>query len=210
MACAALAVAAAAQAESYVLLRDADLSEWQEQGFESVPARTSYAAVEDDALGARAVLIEADSSGSGYIRKVSLPFSPRAKLNVTWRVDSASNLADEQTKEGDDFPLRIYLADSTAVGADTLTLVHSVQHPVGSVWTSPYSGMLAEFEIYALGGSDTELGVWQQASVPVGQLWADLLGSPPDEIAVVGFMGDSDNAGGQSRALLAELELIVE
>ncbi len=88
--------------------------------------------------------------------------------------------------------------------------MHSVQHPAGSAWTSPYSGMPAEFEIYALGGSDTEPGVWQQASVPAGQIWADLLGSPPDEIALVGFMGDADNAGGHSRSLLSELELIVE
>ncbi len=58
----------------------------------------------NESLGARAVLIQAESRGSGNIRGVSLPFGPAAKLNIAWRVDSASNVTDEQTKEGDDLP----------------------------------------------------------------------------------------------------------
>ena len=200
--------ASAAAQSTHVLLADGDLSEWQQQGFEKVSAGTEYSILTDEDLGEQVVMIESNQGASGYIRSADLALSADAIVKITWRVDAADNPADEKSKAGDDFPLRIYFADSTSIGADTLTLVHSIQSEAGSMWTSPYSGMLAEFEQYAFGGTGTQLGVWHTTSLPIGKIWAEAFGNLPDKIVLVGFMGDSDNAGGSSQARLARLELI--
>ena len=199
---------AAATAQTHLLLADGNLDDWQEQGFDNVSEHSQYSILRDEELGKEVLLIESRQSASGYIRSVDLPLRADSIVNITWRVDAASNPADEKSKPGDDFPLRIYFSDSTSIGADTLTLVHSIQSESGSLWTSPYSGMLAEFKLYAFGGSDTRLGAWHTASIPIGKIWSEAFGSLPERIVLVGLMGDSDNAGGSSRARLAELELI--
>ena len=201
---------AAAAAQVQVLLADGDLEGWQQQGFEKVAERTRYSILNDEQLDGRVIVIESDGGASGYIRAVDLAIGEESIVNVTWRLDAAVNPADERSRAGDDFPLRIYFSDSTSIGADTLTMVHSIQSDSGSRWTSPYSGMLAEFQMYAIGGRDTQPGVWHTAAVPIGRIWIEEFGELPDRIALIGFMGDSDNAGGSSSARLARIELVAD
>lgn len=198
-----------ANAETIQYLNDGNLTDWTAQGFDNVPKKTDYAVEFDEELNQQVVVIDAQGSGSGYIRQEPIPFGDGAVLKVVWRLESAQNPKDEKTKPGDDFPIRMYLTDDPSFGADTLVLVQSTQQPAGSSWESPYDGFAAHFQMYAFGGSDTELGTWQTVNIPVGKLWAEKYGSPPSEIGLIGFMGDSDNAGGSSLAKIATIELIL-
>lgn len=203
MSAVALAACAAGNAEERVLFENGDLSLWTEQAFENIPVHTAFEAVEEEGVGKVIEAVAADSA-SGYIIEEEMPFSPGAVLSLKYKVLEATNSEDEKTKPGDDFALRVYITAKRLLQYETLVLVHSSQYPAGERWTSPYSGNLAEFEIFAISDSGRE-GEWIEDRVHVGRMWQSVFGHFPEEIQGIAFMVDSDNAHGRMHTRIARI-----
>ncbi len=165
---------------------------------------TTYSVVEDD--GMQVLEAKADMSASGYLTQQKLPFSQQAQIKVTYKLLEANNPNDEKTREGDDFPLRIYLTARSFPIYRTIVLVHALQYNTGDTWTSPYDGALTKFEMYAFAGGDDKFGEWQTATIPVGQLWDQAFGTEEEKLDGFGFMVDSDNSGGSMRTRISKIE----
>lgn len=199
-----------AHARELVLLDNGDLSGWEAQTFHNVPVTTKYSTVHDIDLGGKAVLAVAISGASGYVLKKELPFDPGTRLLVKWKVNEALNQAEDETsKEGADFPLRVYLyKEDGFLSARILMLVHALKHDRGDTWTSPYSTSSTLIENYAIGGRGTAQGKWVSAKVPVGKIWSQLIGKIPSKLSGAAFMVDSDNSKGRMKTLIGSIVLI--
>lgn len=206
----ALAAPTPSLAAEEVLLADGDLSGWEEHAFTDKIKPTTYAVVEVAGAPGNGRVLDAlaSSSASGYIMQRKLPFASGSKLLLTYRVLAASNPLDEQTKPGDDFPLRVYLTDLTLLGGDSLVLTHTLQTAAGSRWTSPYSGRLASFELYAIARDLTEGQQWLELEVPVGRLWQQAYADLPAELDGISFMVDSDDTKGEFHTQIARISYV--
>lgn len=202
---AALAGAQAA-AETMDLITDGRMADFERQTSDKIPNHTVYEWVDDPgAPGGRALEGYAEGAAAGMVLEGEFGFSPEATLEVTYSVLEASNPEDEMTKEGDDFPLRLYVSDKTGLlSYSTLVLVNSIQYPAGTAWDSPYSGAVAEFQMHVFAGTESPIGEWRTVTIPVGRLWQERFGDPSKLIAL-SFMVDTDNAGGTSRTRIGRL-----
>lgn len=185
--------------------------EWTYQTFDpkKVPAQTRYE-IDEDENGA---FLRATSEGGASL--FFLRFAEPVDLEETpflifdWRIDEAPTAGpEESSKEGDDFAFRIYLARGGWGSSKTLNIVRSRALALGETWPSPY-GLYDNFlhkvrmRSFAVGDGD---GQWRRATVNVAEWWRDIFGSAP-VIEGVGFMADSDNAGGRVVARFREIKL---
>ena len=195
---AALLVVAPVVSSELVLFADGDLSGWKKHSFTDKIKPTEYEIVDMAGAPGSGKVLEAVAQGgaSGYIMKRPIEFSPSTKLKVVYKVLAADNQVDEQSKEGDDFPLRIYLTNLSMLGGNTLVLAHTLQTPIGGDWPSPYESALAKFQIFSIENSPADPERWIEVDVPVGQLWQRAFGDHPSALDGVSFMVDSDNTNG--------------
>lgn len=199
-------LALSTHAETLVLLGHSKMVEFERQISEKIPNHTVYSWVNDHTANEFQVLEGvAEAAAAGMVYEHKVPINPNAVLEVTYKVVSASNPADEMTKAGDDFALRIYVTGKSFLIHKTLVMVHSLQYPVNTKWTSPYSSTLVKFEMYAFSGSETELNEWHSLEIPVGQLFNEAFEGDIDSLKAISFMVDSDNAGGKMKTRIARL-----
>lgn len=193
-------------AASVELLANGEMLELEERRSAAIPNHTTYEWVEDDEMGTVLEAV-ADGSSSALLYKRDLPFTPQARLEVTYKVVSAStNESDERTKAGDDFPLRLYIVRRRMLlFRQVLVLVHSLRNEVGSGWLNPYSNDLAEFRMHAIAGKETGIGQWRHATIEVGRIWREVFGDGFGTIEGIALMVDSDNGGGKMVTRIAKL-----
>ena len=189
------------------LLNGGSLAGWTSFSFTKITRHTEYLAGKKAADGRLVILAIANASASGLIRTEPVKIDPSSRLALAWRLDQASNPADETTTAGDDFPVRICLLQESIFGSKTLILVHALQHQAGDFWPSPYSKPHNKIIIHAIAGTESPLEDWQDLSVPVGQIWQQHFGSLPAKPIRIGIMVDSDNTGSLTRTMIAKVEL---
>ena len=197
-----------ASAETIELFANGDLGSWRVQTFDDLPRHTKYAIIEESTGPKPGRILEgiANDSVSGYIYEHQVPFTREAVFKVTYQVIDGRNPADEKTKAGDDFPLRIYLTAKNFLTYKTLVLVHSLQYPAGETWDSPYSGAFSKFQIHVIASKQVGTNDWFELEIPVGELWVNSFGENPDMLEGFAFMMDSDNAHGTMHTKLAHIE----
>ncbi|MDH3413546.1 MAG: DUF3047 domain-containing protein, partial [Gammaproteobacteria bacterium] len=86
------------------VLTAADISAWAPWAFSG---ETRYTPVEIDQR--RAVEAISDHAASGLYRKIAIDLHETPLLHWSWRVDNTLGDINERTKEGDDYPARVYV-----------------------------------------------------------------------------------------------------
>ncbi len=81
---------------------------WRPWRFKKIDRLTQYVTVRED--GPVIVRASADSSASGLIRDVRVDPTQYPFLKWAWKVSNTYSKGDVRSKEGDDYPARIYLA----------------------------------------------------------------------------------------------------
>lgn len=202
-----LAVALAAipaRADPLVLGRfsSGDTDGWQVREFEG---ETRYRIVE---LDGRKVL-EADSVSSAsslYLeRKIDLSETP--VLEWSWRIEKPLGVADERTRDGDDFAARVYVV-APGEGIFGLPLgisyVWAGQARVGEFWPNPFTSRVMMFALDSgTGASDA----WRIHRRDVRADFLRLFGRKVDRLEGIAIMTDSDNSGLSARAWYGDLAL---
>lgn len=183
----------------------ATLDDWRERRFEG---STDYRI--DTVDGVRILRAQTDSAASLlYLeREVDLVETPR--LEWWWKPDSIYVGIDEQSREGDDFPARLYVVAKTGPlpwQAIALNYVWSSSTPVGSEWRNPFTDKAA---MIAVRSGDRDIGRWQHESRDVRADFERIFGERIDEIAGFAVMVDGDNSGRRGGASFGDIRFTRE
>lgn len=223
----ALAAAAlAVSAERLVFFREEfrDIGRWEPLTFPKISEHTSYSIEtegEDSYLKA-----ESSASASALVYKGTFNAYRYPGMRWRWKISNVYEKADRNTKEGDDYPIRIYILfkydpKKASIGerikyggARILYGEYPPHSSLNYVWASggrrlevfasPYTGqsMMIPLEV-----GDRMAGRWVSEEVDIISDYRRAFGEDPPEEAGLGIMNDSDNTGESSRSYVDDLEV---
>ena len=173
---------------------------WEVEEFEG---ETLYRVV---ALDGRRVL-QADSASSAsslYLeREIDLTETPI--LEWSWRVEAPLAVADERSKDGDDFAARLYVV---APGEGLFGLPRAINYvwanraQVGESWPNPFTSKVM---MVAVESGERDAGTWRTHRRDVRADFLRLFERRVDALEGIAVMTDSDNSGQSARAWYGEI-----
>ncbi len=204
--CLALPGTAAAQSLTEKLpvgrFSDGTLASWEKKVFHG---ETKYAFVFDPQIQSTVLQANADASASGMFRRVNIDLSKTPFINWSWKVTDTFQGIDENTKGGDDFPVRIYVVVERGIlGMSSLSLnyVWASQHPVGSIWPSPFT---KQVRLFALDSGRLGLNKWIRHKRNLRLDLKTAFGEEFSEIDALALMTDTDNHGGRAKSFYGDI-----
>ncbi|MCS3904245.1 hypothetical protein J2T55_002281 [Methylohalomonas lacus] len=165
------------------------LAGWQSQSF---AGETDYQLVE---AGGRRVL-KADSRGtaSGLYHEKSIDLGATPWLHWRWKVQDTLEDVDETTRDGDDYPARVYVVFSGGLAfwrTHTVIYVWASNQPQGSHWANAFTD---NARVIAVQSGDANAGEWQRETRNVRADYEMLFGEDISEADAVAIMTDTDNS----------------
>lgn len=179
------------------------LAGWEPKSF---VGEVSYQLVPDpDNPQQRVLKAHTRQAASGLFRKISIDLEQTPYLNWRWRVDNIYSGNNEHSKEGDDYPARVYVVVSGGVffwRTRALNFVWSSHQQAGDAWTSPYTD---NAKMVAVDAGDDKLGQWREHRINVREALNKAFGKDFTRIDAVALMSDSDNAKGEAVAWYGDI-----
>lgn len=214
-------------ASSQVLFHDDfdNLDNWTPLLFPKIQEHSRYRVVKD---GENSILkAEANSSASGLRYKKEFNIYQTPNVRWRWKVENVMEKGNARTKEGDDYPIRIYIVfkyDPDKVGFGTrlkynaAKLIYGEYPPAASlnyVWankneapgtilTSPYQEQVKMFPVAS--GKD-QLNTWQEYRINILEDFKKAFNEDPPSIASIAIMSDADNTKESARAFVDFIEV---
>ena len=174
---------------------------WKERTFFRVtPA--NYEITQED--GAAALRCSTDNSASILARDTDIALADLPILTWSWKVvQPIDSNVDEDTKEGDDHPMRFYLRFINETG-DTKS--------AEIIWSNKKYApgdfkIIGTFPHLVANGLDKNVGTWHDQTVDLRQLYSDIGGAGTARLDVLGFFCDSDNTGAKSDGYFRNITL---
>jgi hypothetical protein len=203
-------------------------SGWDELTFDpdKFPKKSHYQVVKHDGRH----VLEATTNGgvSGIIKRVDADWQKFPYLVWRWRVDRIYPEAQETTKEGDDYPARIYIAfryESSRVGLLTRAKFEAAKrlsddgrypplHVLNYVWASnlPADTWIpnpwqSRSKVIALHSGKAGLGEWHTECRNYVADFKAIVGEKPTAIDGIAIMIDGDGTNSKGRAYFDQVEL---
>jgi hypothetical protein len=176
------------------------LAGWESRSFKG---QTDYRLTMD---GGRRVLAASTNGGaSGRFRKIKIDLTRTPFINFSWKVGGVYDGINETVKAGDDFPARIYVVREKGImgmNSQALNYVWSSARPVGSLWSSPYTGQV---KLLALNSGAGKAGAWERHKRNVREDLRRAFGEDITEIDAVALMSDSDDFKGKAEAAYGDI-----
>ena len=170
-----------------------DLTVFKQEVF---TGKTNYQVIFQE--GNKVLRAEANASASSLYRELSIDLLKTPYLNWSWRVGSIYTSDDQLSKQGDDYPARIYVLFQQGFFPWQVKAINYVcsSNVMGlSYWESPYS---ANVIIIPLRSGSEGLGQWHKERVNVAEDYYRVFGKKTDSAHAVAIMTDADNAGGSA------------
>ncbi len=169
-----------------------DLSAWEEKSFKG---NSQYTFVKS--AGQVGMVLQASTNGqaSGLFKEVTVDLNKTPYLHWSWRVNDIFSGNDERSKDGDDYPARIYVVVSGGVffwNTKAVNYVWSSNQPQGSEWPNAYTGSA---KMIAVQTGDEKVGQWVHERRNVREDLQRLFGDDLSHIDAVAVMVDGDNTG---------------
>lgn len=183
---------------------------WKPLIFEKIKEHTQYALVENG----EAVVVKAVSnqSSSGLTREITIDTKEYPIIQWRWKVENILKNGDVSSKDGDDYPARIYITfeyDSSSVGffekakfelikfaygqyppIGAINYIWESKSPVGTVVPNPYTDRV-QMIVTQSGGE--KLNQWVTEEHNVFEDYKKAFGEEPPKISGVAIMTDTDN-----------------
>lgn len=217
---------ALAAAQEGVLLREefADLTNWRPVTFPKIREHTRYTIEQQE----RESVLRAESRASASAIVYRIPFRvyDYPRLRWKWKVENVYARGNARTKEGDDYPLRIYVLfeydPSTASAFDrakyglakalygeypphsALNYIWASREDEGGILTNPYA---PSAKMIVLQKGKRNLGRWIVEERNILDDYRRAFGTDPPAMATLGIMSDSDNTGEASVAYVGFIEV---
>lgn len=166
------------------------LSDWGQRKF--TPSVTNYSlsiADEQTVLTAHSA-----SSASMLYQKIQVDLNKTPYFNWRWQVENTfPNNKNEQKREGDDFPARVYIAIKPAsleIKPRAISYVWASHAKQFSTWPSPFNNNVMTL---ALQSGDAHAGQWQSEKRNLKEDIQQLFGMPIEMVEGIAIMSDTDN-----------------
>lgn len=191
--------------------------------FENQPKHTQYSLVEDE--GRVALRAEARASASGLIREIRVDPKTHPILAWRWKVMNLIGKSDLATKEGDDFPVRLYVTFEldldTLPARERLRLhmgrllygpklplaalcyVWDTKVPVGTMVPSAYTDRV---RMVVVESGPARLGRWVDYQRDVFADYRKAFAAEPAAVNGIVFSSDTDNTGESTIAYFGDTE----
>lgn len=192
-----------AQAQSQVpvgLFSQGDMSGWKQKNF---VGKTDFQLSVHE--GKTRLAAHTRRSASGLYKKLTVDLQQTPWLNWSWKSEHCYSGLDERSRDGDDYPVRVYVIYAkglTLLSAKALNYVWACNQSQGSHWPSAYT---ARQHMVAVEASNDKLGQWQSYRRNVREDLARYLGEDASEIHGIAVMSDSDNAHGEALAYYGDI-----
>lgn len=164
------------------------LAGWQEESF---VGHTTYQLRETEQ--GQTLHAKAQGQASAMFREIRVDLDKTPYLHWSWRVDNIITDNDELTKEGDDYPARIYVVVSGGAfywRTYAVNYVWSSHQQTGSQWPNAYT---ENAQMMALRSGVEQLGQWVQEKQNVREDFRRLFGKDISHIDAVALMVDADD-----------------
>ncbi len=211
---------------SDILLQEefVNMDRWKEVFFPKIPLHTRYAVGTDGKM----TFVRAESRSSASLLVYKHTFNPYEYPTVSWKwkIDNVMPKADIKTRQGDDLPIRVYIAfayDPAKAGFlerilyNALKLIYGEYPPRNSlnyVWSSlvypekilpsPYT---KKNMMVLLEQGDENIGRWVREEVNVLADYRRVFGEDPPAKATIGIMSDTDNTGGEAVSYITSIRI---
>ncbi len=195
-----LAVSAADARIDVARFSRGELGGWQSRIF---VGETHYVLVED--LGRRVLRADSAGSASGLYREIAVDLAASPILNWSWKVDRVLSGNDERTRQGDDYPARVYVVFSGGLmfwRARAVNYVWSGREPVDAAWPNAFTG---NARMVAVESGDARVGQWVAERRDVRADYRRLFGEEPGRVVAVAIMTDTDNSGSAATAWYGDI-----
>ncbi len=176
------------------------LDGWTEKSF---AGHTDYQLV---ALDGQTVLqARSKAAASGLVRKIKIDLGKTPYLNWRWKIDATLGHPDERSKQGDDYPARVYVVFSGGAffwRTRALTYVWSSSQPKGAQWANAYTGNV---RMIAVRSGQALKGQWVTERRNIRADFKLLFGTDIRYLDAVAVMSDTDNTGGEALAWYGDI-----
>lgn len=177
-----------------------DISEWETQEFSD---ETTYELVKID--NRQVLKAISNASASGLVRKIDIDLNKTPYMNWSWKVDGILNNVVETTKEGDDYPARVYIVVSDGFffwQTRALSYAWASKEPMGSSWPNAFTDKAT---MIAVQSGDKRVGEWVQEKRNILEDIKNLLGIDATSINAVAIMTDTDNSKQSASAYYGDI-----
>ena len=195
---------------------------WKPLTFKKVKRHTTYTLVKDgDTIVVKAV---SEASASGLTREVKINPKEYPLVQWRWKVLNVLQKGDVTTKEGDDYPARLYITfeyDPGKVGFlekakyETARLLYGQYPPMGAInyiWESnapkgtvvpnPYT---EQVKMIVVESGVERLNQWVSEERNLYEDYKKAFGEEPPMISGVAIMTDTDNTGESATACYGDI-----
>lgn len=145
-------------------------------------------------------------TASGLVKKVSVNLDQTPYLHWRWRVKGVLGQPDEQSKQGDDYPARIYVVKDGGWAlwrTRSINYVWSSSQPEGSVWPNAYTEQ--SMMVAVRSGVPVDPSRWVTERRNLREDFKSLFGKDVHQIDLVALMTDTDNTGSNATAWYGDI-----
>ncbi len=174
---------------------DADLHTWSEKSFSG---NTDYKIVDSDGL--RVLQASTEGQASVLYKEESIDLASTPWLDWSWRIDRTYPEIDEQTRDGDDFPARLYVVAQIGFlpwESVAINYVWASNVPTGTVWPNPHTDKAV---MIAVQSGDSHVGEWIHQRRNVAEDFANAFDIPIETLNGYAVMVDGDNSNQEATA----------
>jgi hypothetical protein len=135
---------------------------------------------------------DASASGLFYRREIDLERTPVVEWR--WRVDAGFIGNDERSRDGDDYPARLYFVDERRVArwlTRALNYVWATHEPRGADWPNAYTTGARMIAVR----SGADMGIWHTERRNLREDFRLYHRREVTRISAVAIMTDCDNTG---------------
>lgn len=200
------------------------LDRWQPLLFPKIARHSTYSL---DHCGKTTCLrMESSNAASALVLKEAFNVYDFPNLAWRWKVSNVYAKGDSSTKEGDDYPARLYVMfaydpDSASLGKQVqygLAKAIYGQYPPDSsisyIWdnrdpTAPFivNAYTEDARMIPVSSGSSQTNTWQEYSVDIVRDYRLAFGHDPPARASLAVMIDSDNTGESARAWIEYIRL---
>ena len=161
---------------------------WQEQKF---VGETDYSVVEIE--GKEVIKATSDGTASMLLQEMEIDLTKTPYINWQWRVENIIEKEDEQSKAGDDYPARIYIAvpnSFLSLYPRALNYVWASNSAQNTHWENPYTDDVIMLAVQS-GNKNTRQ--WISEKRNLRQDLKKVFGKDFKKIKGLAIMTDTDN-----------------
>ncbi len=204
-----------------------NLDDWEALTFDKIDRHSTYEIAEAD--GERVLKAESKNSASALVYKHTFNVRKYPVVSWRWKIQRVYEEGDAKTKEGDDYPMRLYIifeynpaeagwirkakyATAKKMHGEyppdsTLNYIWANREHDKQILTNAYTDRA---KLVILQTGNERAGQWVTERINIREDYRKAFGENPPEKASIAIMNDSDNTGASSVSWIDDIRVFGE